>query len=106
MLTLKRVMADEEEIFVDLPGGSALRFIKQKNPNEILLHVHVHNPRKEIKNSEKIIQKKTEEPVNILFKIDEKLMSEIEKGLRTFFVANFIKNLPTGTDFEEIEQKL
>lgn len=101
-----RVYADENEVYINLPDGSAIRFIKQKNPNEILLHIHVHNPRKEIKNSEKILQKKTEEPVNILFEADMGLVQEISDGLSGFFVINLIKSLPTEEDWEEIEQQL
>lgn len=100
-----RVYADEKEVHISLPDGSAIRFIKQKNPNEILIHIHVHN-RKEIKNSEKILQKKTKEPINILFKTDIELIQEINDGFSGFFMANFIKNLPTEEDWEELEQKL
>jgi len=57
---------------------SAIRFIRQENPNEILIHVHVHNPSKEIINSKEFIKKSDtgDTAINILFKIDTELMKE------------------------------
>jgi len=101
----ERLYADDQEIYIELPEGSAIRFIKQENPNEILIHVHVHNPSKEIKNYKEFI-KKSDTAINILFKVDMELIKEMEDGLSTFFAANFIKNLPTEKDWEELEQKL
>lgn len=101
----EKLYVDDREVYIKLPEGSVMRFIRQENPNEILIHVHVHNPSKEIQDFEGFI-KKNDKAINVLFKVDMELMKEISDGLGRFFIADFIKSLPTEKDWEKLEQRL